>query len=76
MYTYEYLIRETAHRTSPVAYNFHGRLLPQKALKSLYSHHPWGLHIGGDDLNNTFNILDPEMGGLYYPACSTPDLWL
>ena len=34
--TYEYLIREVAHRTSPVAYNVHGRLLPQKALKSLY----------------------------------------
>ena len=70
--TYEYLVSEVAHRKPPAAYNIYGRSLPKKALKSLHSHHPWGLHIGGDDLINTFNVLDPTMGGLYYPAISTP----
>ena len=74
--TYEYLISEVAHRPSPVAYNIYGRSLPQKALKSLYSHYPWGVHLRGDDLINTFNIMDPEMGGLYYPSLRTPHIWL
>ena len=64
--TYEYLVSEVAHCKSPVAYNIYGRSLPQKASKSLYSHRPWGIHIGGDDLINTFNVLDPSMVGDYH----------
>ena len=74
--TYDYLVREVANRVSPVAYNVYNRLLPQTALQKLFSHHSWGVHIGGDDLINTFDILDPNMGGLYYPACGTPHQWL
>ena len=51
-------------------------MLPKKALEELHHQAPWTIHLGGDDLVNTFNVMDSPKGGMYYPAISTPHLFL
>ena len=53
-----------------MAYNQYGRLLLKMALEVLQNEAPWSLHLGGDDLLNTFNIQ--ENAGFYSPTIAKP----
>ena len=70
--SFEYTIKSSPNRPVPVAYNSFGRLLPKKALLELYGVAKWGLHIGGDDMVNTYGVMDNGTEGLYNPSVSTP----
>ena len=70
--TFVYTIKDSTNRPTPVAYNSFGRLLPKQALLELYKVAKWEMHLGGDDLINTFGVMDNGTEGLYHPSVSTP----
>ena len=68
--TYRYALAKGHHTDAHLAYNQYGRLLPKLALDILRDQEPWCLHLGGDDLLNTFAVQ--EHAGFYIPLISKP----
>ena len=68
--TYRYGLAKCNRTDAPIAYNQYARLLPKRALEVLYSEATWSLHLGGDDLLNTFSVLGKS--GFFTPSISKP----